>query len=375
MKKRIGIIGGGQLGRLLAEAARPLGFHVSILDPTPKSPAGRVADLQIVADYKDSVAIEKLALQINYLTFEIELADSDVLDTLQKRGISVNPSGKTLSIIKDKFEQKKFLRARGIPVGDFIDVKDRSDIERAIEVFKYPVFLKARFDAYDGRGNALIEKPDDIESALRKLADRDLYVEQYVPFEKEIAVIAARGMDGTVMTYPVVQTIHKNNICHVVIAPAVIDNKSGEMARRLAEDVLKHFSGAGVFGIEMFLTQDGQILINEIAPRVHNSGHHTIESSITSQFEQHIRAITGMPLEDTAMKTPHAVMINILGDRNGPAKPRGVSEANALPGVSVHMYDKIETRLERKMGHVTAIGKTAEEAMELAKRARSMISI
>ena len=235
--------------------------------------------------------------------------------------------------------------------------------------------MKARFDAYDGRGNALIEKPDDIESALLKLVDRDLYVEQYVPFKKEIAVIAARGIDGTVVTYPAVQTIHKNNICHVVIAPAAINNKARGMARKLAEDVLKHFSGAGVFGIEMFVTHDGEILINEIAPRVHNSGHHTIESSTTSQFEQHIRAITGMPLKDTTMKIAHAVMINILGDRNGPVQLSGVSEAEALPGVFVHIYDKIETRYERKMGHVTVVAKTAKEAMKLAKRARSMISI
>lgn len=375
MRKKIGIIGGGQLGRMLTQAAHPLGFHVSVLDPTMDGPAGLIADEQTIADFKDEMSIEKLAGAVDFLTFEIELAADGILDKLQKAGTLVNPTGKTLSIIKDKLKQKNFLRENKIPVADFIEVRNREDIERAAEIFKYPLILKARFDAYDGRGNALIENNSDIDSALLKLNGRDLYIEEYISLKKELAVVAARGMDGTVATYPIVETIHKNNICHTVIAPAQISQEVAQTASRLAERVLKYLEGAGVFGIEMFLSNNGEVLINEIAPRVHNSGHHTIESSNTSQFEQHIRAITGMPLGDTNLKVKHAVMVNILGDRTGPAEPTGVEEAHLLEGVTVHIYDKIETRPERKMGHITVVAETHEEAMKLANRAMEMITI
>ncbi len=373
--KKIGIVGGGQLGRMLTQAARPLGFYVSVLDPTPNGPAGLVADKQIVADFKDEASIEKLAGTVDFLTFEIELAAAGVLDKLQKSGVSVNPTGETLSIIKDKLRQKNFLRENKIPVADFKEVSNREDIERVAEIFKYPIVLKARFDAYDGRGNALIETRDDINDALEKLRGRKLYVEKFISFQKELAVVAVRGMDGTVVTYPTVETIHKNNICHIVVVPAPIDSKVSQAAHQLTKEILTHLGGAGVFGIEMFLTNDSEILINEIAPRVHNSGHHTIESSYTSQFEQHIRAITGMPLGDTNLKVKHAVMINILGNRTGPAKPTGVNEACSLRGVTVHIYGKIETRPERKMGHITAVAETAYDAMKLASHAREMITI
>lgn len=373
--KNIGIVGGGQLGRMLTQAAHPLGFYVSVLDPTPNGPAGLVADKQIVADFKDEASIEKLASTVDFLTFEIELAAAGVLDKLQKNGVLVNPTGETLSIIKDKLRQKDFLRKNDIPVADFMEVSSHEDIEHAAKIFKYPLVLKARFDAYDGRGNALIETRNDIDDALEKLSGRKLYVEKFISFQKELAVVAARGMDGAVVAYPTVETIHKNNICHIVVAPAPIDSEVSQVAHKLAEKVLTHLYGAGVFGIEMFLTNNGEILINEIAPRVHNSGHHTIESSYTSQFEQHIRAITGMPLGDANLKVKHAVMINILGNRTGPANPIGVNEASSLRGVAVHMYDKIETRPERKMGHITAVAETAHDAMELAKRAREMITI
>lgn len=393
MKKRIGIIGGGQLGRLIAIDAKNLGFTVTVIDPTPNCPAGNVADKQIVADYNDENAIRQLAKISDYLTFEIELANAKVLDDLAAKGLQINPSAKTLSIIKDKYSQKQFLKKAKIPVSDFApvilseleDSKDPSskpqndklkkEILKAAKKFSYPFLLKARFDAYDGRGNALIKKETDIDKGIDKLRGRNLYVEKFVPFIKEIAIMVGRNSMDEVISYPVVETIHKNNICHIVMVPAPIDKKIQNKAQRLAEKVMKHLQGAGMFGIEMFLTKDGKIFINEIAPRVHNSGHYTIEATETSQFEQHARAITGMPFGSTKLKTPAAVMINILGERDGIANPKGVEEAEQIPGVKVHIYGKLQTRKERKMGHITVVGETVEDCLRKAKRARKLISI
>lgn len=417
MKQRIGIVGGGQLGRMLTFEAKKMGFVVSVIDPTPNSPAGQVADEQIVASFKDENAIRKLAENVDYLTFELELANADILDELVKKGVKVNPSARTLHIIKDKLKQKRFLRKGAIHVTDFLEIPSprhfgekgrqhrnlpltgigpqlsslsndestsarttdkrvlREDILKAIRQFGYPVMLKARFDAYDGRGNALIRNEKEIDDALEKLKHRELYIEKFVPFLKELAVMVARSTIGEIKAYPVVETIHKNNICHTVFAPASISPAAIKKAKNLAIEVMQHLKGAGVFGIEMFLTKTGNVLVNEIAPRVHNSGHYTIEACFTSQFEQHIRAITGMPLGSTAMKTPAAVMVNILGDRQGEVAVFGLDKALAIPNVSVHVYGKVETREERKMGHITAIDQTIEKAHKKAKQARRYISI
>ena len=271
---RIGIVGGGQLGRMLGFAAKKMGFYVVVTDPTPNSPAGQVVDRQIVADYQDEKAIRELGRDSDFLTFEIELANADILKELSDKGLQINPSAKTLGIIKDKLEQKKFLQKAKIPTAKFIEVKSREDIIKAGAKFGYPMMLKARFDAYDGRGNAVIEKEEDIDQAMRKLEGRKLYMEAWVVFEKELAVMVARSTSGEIKSYPVVETVHRNNICHLVFAPAQVDDKIIKSAQRLAKNVMKSLGGAGVFGIEMFLTAKGQVLINELAPRVHNSGHY-----------------------------------------------------------------------------------------------------
>lgn len=375
MRTKIGIVGGGQLGRMLAFEAKKLGFTVNVIDPTPNSPAGQVADHQIVADFKDEKAIKKLAAMSDYLTFEIELANSKILDELTKKGLQINPSAKTLTIIKDKLKQKQFLRTSSIPVAAFMEVTTKADILQAAKQFGYPLVLKARFDAYDGRGNALIKKPSDIDAALKKLQDRQLYVEQFVPFTKELAVMVARSTTGEIAVYPVVETIHKNNICHTVLVPAPVDKSAIKQAQKLAIQVMQHLKGAGCFGIEMFLSKKNQVLINELAPRVHNSGHYSIESCATSQFEQHIRAITGLPLGSTQLTVPAAVMVNILGDRVGPAQVTGLDKALQIPQVYVHIYGKAETKLERKMGHITAIAPTIKQALKNAQQARKYITI
>ncbi len=375
MEKRIGIVGGGQLGRMLTVAAKRLGYRVIVLDPTPNSPAGQVADKQIIGDFTDEQKIRDLAAESDVLTFEIELANADVLEDLTKKGVQVHPSAKTLHIIKDKLRQKEFLKNAGIPTAEFQAVQTKEDVVSAAKIFGYPFLLKARTDAYDGRGNALIKSEDEISSGIQKLAGRNLYVEKFVPFTKELAVMVARNTVGEIACYPIVQTTHINNICHTVIAPAPITPEVAERAKNFAIQVAEYLEGAGVFGIELFLTKENAILINEIAPRVHNSGHYTIEACVTSQFEQHIRAITGMSLGSTQMVVPAAAMVNILGDRSGKAIPRGVENAKVIAGVEIHFYGKMETRLERKMGHITAVGNTVKEALDKAETARKYITI
>ena len=374
-KKRIGIVGGGQLGRMIAIDAIKLGYNITVIDPTPNCPAAQVGAEQIIADYNDEKAIRKLAKISDYLTFEIELANATLLDELSEKGLQINPSAKTLAIIKDKLAQKQFLKKHRIAVADFIEVQTADDVKRIAKKFGYPLVLKARFDAYDGRGNALIKNEQQIAKGFKKLRGRKLYVEKFVPFIKELSVITARNINGEIISYPVVETHHKNNILHMLYSPAPISESEKKKAQRLAEKTMQHLNGAGVFGIEMFLTEDGNVLINEIAPRVHNSGHHTIEAFETSQFEQHARAVTGMPFGSTKMKMPAAVMTNILGERDGATKPTGVKEAEKIPGVTVHLYGKLQTRKERKMGHLTAIAKTLAEAKRNAKKARKMITI
>lgn len=375
MKQRLGIVGGGQLGRMLALDAKKLGFTVVVIDPTPNSPAGQVADRQIVAGYDDDTAIRELAGAVDFLTFEIESAGAEVLEELAAAGMPINPSPKTLGMIKDKLRQKRWLRGAGLPVADFEGAESAADVKRIAKTFGYPVLLKARFGAYDGRGNAVVAGDKEIAAAWEKLGGRELYVERHVPFVKELAVIIARSISGEAAVYPVAETVHKNNICHLVYAPARVKATVREKATQLAERVAAELQGAGVFAIEMFVTQHGEVLVNEIAPRVHNSGHLTMEASTTPQFEQHVRAVTGLPLGATELKVPAAVMVNILGERSGAADVQGLDKALAIPGVAVHIYGKAETRPERKMGHITAFADTIEVAQDKALAARKEISI
>lgn len=379
----LGIVGGGQLGRMLALAARELGVRTVVLDPTPGGPAAQVADAEIVGSFQDPTMIRTLAARSDYMTFEIESADAQTLSELAAEGKVINPSPQTLAIIKDKLVQKNFLRDAGIPVADFMEVNQENDIEQVISRFGFPFLLKARLGAYDGRGNTVIRSVEDVAPSFKKLGGKNVYAERFVPFVKELAVIAVRGMSGDIRTYPVVETVHQNNICHMVISPAPVSTETTIEAQNLAQRVLSHLKGVGVFGIELFLTASEKILVNEIAPRVHNSGHHTIEAYTTSQFTQHVRAVTGMPLGPIDPRAPAAVMVNILGDRIGPAARGGFHGAlqkhSAHPGVLdnvfVHIYGKVETRPERKMGHVTALGDTLEDALASARSVRNTIVI
>lgn len=372
---RIGIVGGGQLGKMLTVAAKKLGFYVTVIDPTPGSPAGQVANRQIVADYKDEKAILRLAKISDFITFEIELANDKALNDLVKKGKQINPTPTTLSIIKDKLKQKEFLQKNNIPIAKFMEVNSREDILNAAEKFGYPLMLKARTDGYDGRGNFVINKTQDIEKGLDKLKGRELYVEKFINFKKEMAVMIARNIKGETAVYPVVETIHKDNICDTVIAPARISKSLKNKAQKLAIKTAKQLKGAGVFGIEMFLEKSDNILVNEIAPRVHNSGHYTIEGCITSQFEQHIRAVTNLPLGNTNLISKVIVMKNILAKKEGQGIPLGIEKVLEIPGVSLHIYGKKIARPNRKMGHITVSGNSIAWCLKKANQARKMLVI
>jgi len=377
MDNSLGIIGGGQLGRMLAIAAKSMGFRVVIIDPTPASPAGQVADEQIVADFQNTDAIMSLAEKVSYVTFEIELANAQVLSELAANGVNVHPSGDTLAIIQDKWRQKEFLRKYGIPTTESLLIEhDEPQLLAAFEQLGNNIVVKARFGGYDGRGNAVVRSPENIRGSLEKLMNRELYVERFVDFSRELAVVAARDIRGEIVLYTPVETVQRDNVCHMVIAPAPAqDPRVLRQAEEVAREVMAHLDGAGVFGIEMFETSDGQVLVNEIAPRVHNSGHFTIEGCRTSQFSQHVRAVVGFPLGDSGMITPTAVMVNLFGTRTGPAEAHGLDRALRQPGVSVHIYGKKESRPGRKMGHVTAIGDDVQETIQRATTAQVAITI
>jgi 5-(carboxyamino)imidazole ribonucleotide synthase len=359
----LGLIGGGQLGMMLTEAAKKMPKYISeviVLDPTENCSAAQVGAKQIVADFKDKNAILELASKVDILTYEIESGDSQVLKDAETK-TTINPSPETLRIIQDKFLQKSFLRQNNIPVTDFVSIESISDLRQKILNFGYPSLLKARRDAYDGRGNYKIESESDLEKACNNFAGKTLMLERFVDFKMEVSVIAARNTKGQIATYPVVENIHENNILRMTIAPARVSPIVAMQAEDIAHKTMQVLHGAGVFGIEMFVTTQDKILINEIAPRVHNSGHHTLQSSVTSQFEQHLRAILGLDLGDTKLLHP-TIMYNILGPDTfqGPYKISDVK----LDNVYLKMYGKAESKPQRKLGHFNLVDSDNKKGIE-----------
>ena len=361
MKKRLGIIGGGQLGMMITEAAQNLSDEISeiiVLDPTENCPAAQVGAKQIVGDFKDENAIIKLAEQSDIITYEIESGNTDVLSKLKTE---IEPSPSTLSIIQDKLSQKTFLSENGLPVSEFYEITSLDDLHAKINDLGLPVLLKSRRDAYDGRGNFKITSSAEIEKAYQHFEGKSLMVEKFVNFKMEVSVIAARNTNGNITTYPLVENIHENNILNVTIAPARVSDNVIKDAEDIAKKTMEVLKGAGVFGIEMFIDQDDRILINEIAPRVHNSGHHTLQSCKTSQFEQHLRAILGLDLGNTDI-IHKTVMCNILGPDGFEGKYKPV-ELNK-DGVYLKMYGKSVSKPQRKLGHFNIVDLSDSESID-----------
>jgi phosphoribosylaminoimidazole carboxylase PurK protein len=376
MIENIGIVGGGQLGRMLTEAAHPLGYQVTVVEASPDCPATKAGANQIMGGLKDAEAIRRLAEQTDVVTWEIEHINTDVLVELAGKGYNVQPSPSTLAVIQDKYTQKQMLIKAGLPVAESIALtRQESDNTRAAHLDEVVrtlgglVILKTKTGGYDGRGNLLFDGDYARVDEVLGSDWSNIYAEKIVPFEKELSVIAARDVQGNIAVYPTAETVHKDNICHTVLTPAGIRPELIADAQEIAHETLKQLEGAGIFAIEMFATED-EVIINEIAPRVHNSGHHTIEANVTSQFEQHIRAITGMPLGSTEMRVPVAAMINILGQREEPLTREGMDRVLAQPDTHPHFYGK-SSRKARKIGHITVLGSSVEEVLSTANQARS----
>ena len=371
MAKILGIIGGGQLGMMITEAAQNLPNEISkiiVLDPTENCPAAQMGAYQIIADFKNKDAIVELSQKSDIITYEIESGDSDVLKSVEKNA-EINPSPETLKIIQDKFLQKTFLKENQIPVADFIEINNIEDVKTGMNSFGYPALLKARRDAYDGRGNFKINSEDEIQKAFDYFKGQKLLLEKFIPFKMEVSVIASRNTKGQIKTYPLVENIHEENILRETIAPARVSDEIIKKAESIANSTMTVLKGAGVFGIEMFVTQENQIIINEIAPRVHNSGHHTLQSSETSQFEQHLRAILGLELGSTKLLHP-TIMYNILGSKSFEGKylPLELTE----PNVFLKMYGKEISKPSRKLGHFNLVAKENETIDQLLEKLETL---
>jgi phosphoribosylaminoimidazole carboxylase PurK protein len=373
MSKTIGIVGGGQLGRMLCEPAIGLGYKVLVIDPTPDCPAKQVGAEQILAGYRDAKAIKELAERSDYLTIEFEHINAEALQAVEST-VPVNPAPDTISLIQNKYEQKLFLKEKGFAVADFIEINSSAQAEDTFNEWG-GMIVKSKTDSFDGRGNALIREVSRLKKELARFEGKEIFAEKIINFRKELAVMIAKDMAGNTLAYPVVETVHARNICIEVYAPADVDETAAKKARQTAKEAVSKLKGAGVYGVEMFLAEDGEILINEIAPRVHNSGHYTMDMFAPDQFTQHILAIAGEKLKQPEPKAEYCCMINILGERDGPVELKGVEEAQKIPGVSVYIYGKKPTKIDRKMGHINAVAGTMKEAKDNARKARKLISI
>lgn len=372
----VGIIGGGQLGKMISQEAKRMSLRVIVLDPTKECPASNIADEQIIADFKDQDAIIRLAQQSDVITYEIELANSSALKDLELRQYPVRPAPETLHIIQNKYRQKSFLRKHEIEVANFELVRSENHLYELCEKYGFPLMLKACENSYDGRGNFLIRSREHVVEALKYFSDSEVMLEEFVPFKKEISIMVARNPSGQVASFPVAENIHDNGILEMSKVPAGINQEIELRAIKMAEMTMRVLEGSGIFGIEMFVTRNEDVLLNEIAPRPHNSGHYTNEACSVSQFEQHLRAILDLPLIKPELLSP-AVMVNILGRErlNGPYVIRGLKRALSVPGVKLYVYGKQTSKPGRKLGHITATARTVEEAASRATKARSGIEL
>jgi phosphoribosylaminoimidazole carboxylase len=364
MNKTIGVLGGGQLGRMLAEAANRLNIKIIALDKdnAPTKQITAHGD-HLLGSFKDPVAIKKLAERCDVLTIEIEHVDVAVLKEIESV-TPVHPSPQAIESIQDKYLQKQILKKHGVAVAQSISLDGNTvnELQRVAEVFDFPFMLKARRDAYDGRGNYVVKNKNDFTSALNALKNRELYAERWAPFKMELAVMVVRTTDQ-VLAFPIVETIHEDSICKLVYAPARgVSQHVSNLAADLAKRAVEPFTGKGVYAVEMFLLPDDQILVNEIAPRPHNSGHYTIEGCYMSQYEAHIHAILDLPIPERRLRLREpSIMLNILGGTTPDAHLR-LAEAALDRDGTVHLYGKGAGSPGRKMGHITVTAPSMEEA-------------
>lgn len=378
----VGVLGSGQLGRMLALAARPMGYRIHVLSPGDDTPTGQAADREVTADYLDLDAVREFASRVDVVTFEFENVPADCAESAGEHA-PVRPAHRVLHTTQNRLREKRFLSRAGFPVTPFEEVQSLEELRAALGADRIgtPAVLKTAGWGYDGKGQALVREPGDAETAWRAVDTDDAILEGFVDFEREVSVVGARGLDGAFAHWGVIANDHERHILDVSVAPAPVPPEVAEEAVALARGILEELDVVGVLCVELFLTKDGRLLVNELAPRPHNSGHLTVDASVTSQFEQQLRTVCGLPLGSTELLRP-AAMANLLGDLWWPSEggPSGeLTEPDwtrvlARPEVKLHLYGKADARPGRKMGHLTALAETAERAAGIVREARGEVA-
>ncbi len=368
---KLGVLGSGQLGRMFAIAARRLGYRVHVLSPADDTPAGQVADVEIDAAYDDLDQVTRFASSVDVVTFEFENVPVETIELVEQY-VPTRPHGQLLYTTQHRLREKSFLSGAGLPVTPFRPIRSLTELQTALADHRGPAVLKTAAWGYDGKGQCRIDGDSDLPSAWASMQTAEAILETFVDFERELSVVAARGMDGQFTAYEPIQNHHEHHILDVSVAPATIPSHVRTQALEMARTVMEKLDVVGVLCVEFFLKSDGDLLINELAPRPHNSGHLTIDAHITCQFEQQVRAVCGLPLGSTEQLRP-AAMTNLLGDLWQDGEPDW-ARACALPQVKLHLYGKREARPGRKMGHLTALAESPRAAAELAQQARRWLS-
>jgi len=367
----IGVLGSGQLGRMFALEARRMGYRVHTFSPDSDTHIGQVADVEIRAEYEDLDAVRAFARKVDVITFEFENVPSQTASEVE-RLVPVRPAGAVLHTTQHRVREKRFLKRAGLPVTPFRVVQTLSDLRRAVQEIGCPSVLKTADFGYNGKGQVKIASPEDIDDAWRKLSDKYGVLEEFADLECELSVIAARTIDGQIACFDVVENRHVNHILDVSVCPARVPPLIASQAVEIARAVMESLEAVGVLCVEFFWTRDGRLLVNEIAPRPHNSGHFTLDACITSQFEQQLRAVCALPLGVTDQLRP-AAMANILGDLWDSGEPDWTTTCLRSP-VRLHLYGKLDPRPGRKMGHLTALGADVDEALETVQRCRRALT-
>ncbi|MFB2938785.1 5-(carboxyamino)imidazole ribonucleotide synthase [Aerosakkonemataceae cyanobacterium BLCC-F154] len=384
--KRVGVIGGGQLAWMMGDAAKALDIELIVQTPQATDPAAAIASETILAPIDDAAATALLAEKCDVITFENEFINLEALMPLQAKGICFRPRLEVLAPLLDKYHQRCYLRDIGLPVPQFVAPERNEGLGTGDwglgEDFSpgFPVVLKVRRHGYDGQGTFILKDRQSLEATLEKIGETPVLLEEFVPFSKELAVIAARSVDGEIVTYPVVETQQEDQVCRRVLVPADIDPGVQLQVESIAHTLLESLQAIGLFGIELFLTTNGKILVNEIAPRTHNSGHFTIDASYTSQFEMHLRSVSGLPLGNPALKCDAAVMVNLLGYEHSHSDYQEKRQKIAqIPNCHLLWYGKTESRPGRKLGHVTILlnhtpesTSTTQQLQQLAEQVESI---
>lgn len=366
----IGVLGSGQLGRMFALSARELGYRISIYSPDNDSPAGQIGDVEYSASYEDLDKIREFARQVQVVTFEFENVPS-ASTAAAAEFAPVRPDGRVLHITQNRLREKTFLEGNGFPVTPFRRINTLADLQAAARELGLPAVLKTADFGYDGKGQVKITALDQLDAAWQALKRAEGIFEAFVSFEKEISVVGARTVNGDFAAFPVFENAHANHILDITFAPAILSPRQAQDAADLAAGILEKLDVVGLLTVEMFLTTDGRILVNELAPRTHNSGHLTIDACVTSQFEQQVRAVCGLPLGSTELRQP-AAMANLLGHLWSKGEPNWAA-ALEDPLVKLHLYGKAQPRVGRKMGHLTAIGTSTQDAVQRVRAARERL--